>query len=112
VIATIRKETKQIGDLEEAGYRLPTWAVLRALLQIDSTTRIEGEAAICLPFLSFSVGSTRRSTLLGGGRRTNGSNMGESIRTRKGKLLKRGKHNARLGRVVQIKKRGKGNQFI
>jgi len=32
--------------------------------------------------------------------------MGESIRTRKDKLAGRGKHNARLGRVVQVKKRG------
>jgi len=31
--------------------------------------------------------------------------VGEHIRTRKGKLAGRGKHDARLGRVVQIKKR-------
>ena len=42
-------------------------------------------------------------------RRTNGSNMGEPIRTRKGKLAGRGKHDARLNRVVQVKKRGGGN---
>ena len=54
LITTIRKETKQTEDLEEAGYRSPMWAVLRALQQINSATRIEGEAAICLPLLSFS----------------------------------------------------------
>jgi len=44
LIKTIRKETKQTEELEEAGYRLPTWAILRALQQINSATRIEGEA--------------------------------------------------------------------
>ena len=56
-----------------------------------------------------SVGGTRRSTLLG---RTNGSNLGEPIRTRKEKLARRVEHDARLGRVVQVKKRGGGNPLI
>jgi len=43
-IATIRKETKQTEELKEAGYRSPTWAVLRALQQINSAT--EREAAM------------------------------------------------------------------
>jgi len=38
--------------------------------------------------------------------------MGELIRTRKGKLAGKGKHDARLGRVVQVKKRGRGNPLI
>ena len=46
----------------------------------------------------------RRSTLLGGKRRTNGVNIGEPIRTRKGKLAERDKHDARLVWVVQVKK--------
>ena len=52
----------------------------------------------CLPWAGsfFSVAVTRRSTLLGGKKRTNGSNMGEPIRTRKGKLTGRGKHDTRL----------------
>jgi len=37
-------------------------------------------------------------------KRTDGSNMGGPIRTRKGKMAGRGKHDARLGRVVQVKK--------
>ena len=53
-----------------------------------------------------------RSTLLGGGRRTNGSDMGEPIRTRKGKLAGRVEHDARLGRVVQVKEGGGGNPLI
>jgi len=47
-----------------------------------------------------------------GGSRTNSSNMGEPIRKRKGKLAGRGKHDARLGRVVQIQKGGIGNPLI
>ena len=54
LITTIRKETKRTEELEKAGYRSPTWTVLRALQQINSATRIEGEAAICPPLLSFS----------------------------------------------------------
>ena len=46
LIATIRKETKRTEELEEAGYRSPAWAALRALQQINSATRIEGEAAM------------------------------------------------------------------
>jgi len=65
---------------------------------------------VCPSFLS--VGETRRSTLLGKKIRINGSNMGEPIRTRKGKLAGRVKHDARLGRVVQVKKRGGGNPLI
>jgi len=43
---------------------------------------------------------------------TIGSNMGEPIRTRKGKLARRGEQDARLGRVVQVIKRGGGNPII
>ena len=38
--------------------------------------------------------------------------MGEPIRTRKRKLAGRAEHDARLGRVVQVKKRGGGNPLI
>jgi len=54
LITTIRKETKRTEELGEAGHRSPTWAVLRALQQINSATRIEGEEKRCLPLLSFS----------------------------------------------------------
>jgi len=37
--------------------------------------------------------------------------MGKPIRTRKGKLAGRVEHDARLGGVVQVKKRGGGNSF-
>ena len=49
LIATIRKETKRIEELEEAGYRSPMWALLPALQQIHSATRIEGEAVMSAP---------------------------------------------------------------
>ena len=49
LITTIRKETKRIEELEAAGYRSPTWAVLRALQQINSATRIEEEASMSAP---------------------------------------------------------------
>ena len=56
LITTIRKETKRTEDLEEAEYRWPTWALLRAMQQINNATRIEGEATMsALPFLQ-SVG--------------------------------------------------------
>ena len=42
LITTIQKETKRAQELQEARYRLPTWALLRALEQINSATRIEG----------------------------------------------------------------------
>ena len=111
LITTIRKETKRTEESEEAGYRSPTWAVLRALQQINSATRIEEEAVMSSPPFFQSAG---RGDLLfwGGGRRSNGSNMGEPVRTRKGKLGGRGKHDARLGHVVQVKKRGRGNPLI
>jgi hypothetical protein len=105
------KDIKRTEELEEAGYRSPTWVALRALQQINSATRIEGEAAMSAPPFFQSTG---RGDLLfwGGGRSTNSSNVGEPIRTRKKKLAGRGKHDARLGRVVQVKKKGGGNPLI
>jgi len=41
--------------------------------------------------------------------RTNGSDIGEPVRRRKGRLAGRGKHDAWLGCVVQVKKRGGWN---
>ena len=56
LIVTIRKETKRTEELEEAGYRSPTWAVLRALQQINSATRFEGETAMSAPPFFQSAG--------------------------------------------------------
>ena len=56
LITTILKEIKRTEELEEAGYRSPTWAVLRALQQINSATRLEGEAAMSAPPFFQSAG--------------------------------------------------------
>ena len=56
LIKTIRKETKRTEELEETGYRSPTWAFLRALQQINSATKIEGEAAMSAPPFFQSAG--------------------------------------------------------
>jgi len=42
--------------LEEARYRSPTWALLRALQQINSATKIEGEVATPAPSFFQSAG--------------------------------------------------------
>ena len=95
------------------GVVLKALFVLRALQQINSATRIEGETAMSAPPFKFlSVSRTRRSTLLGGERRNNSSNMGELIRTRKEKLAGRVEHDAQSGCVVQVKKRDGGNLLI
>ena len=56
LITTIRKETKRTEELDEAGYRSPTWAALRAVQQINSATGIEGEAAMSAPLFFQSAG--------------------------------------------------------
>ena len=113
LIATIQKETKGTKELDEARYRSPTWAVLRALQQINSATIIEEEAAMSAPPFFQSAGrGDQFFKSLGGERRTNGSNMGEPIRTRKGLLAGRVEHDARLGCVVQVNKRGGGTPLI
>ena len=38
--------------------------------------------------------------------------MGQPVGTRQGKLAGRGKHDAQLGRVVQVKKRGGGSLHL
>ena len=79
-------------------HRSPTWAVLRALQQIYSATRIEGEAAMSAPPF-FQVAGRGDLILF-------------FFRTRKEKLAGRVEHDARLGRLVQVKKRGRGNPLI
>ena len=56
MITTICKETRQTKEFEEAGYRSPKWAVLRALQQINSATKVEGEAAMSAPPFFQSAG--------------------------------------------------------
>jgi len=56
LVTTILKETKQTEELEEAGYRSPTWAVFEALQQINSARRIGGEAVMSAPPFFQSAG--------------------------------------------------------
>ena len=109
LITTIRKDTDRTEESKEADTddldsitstaADLTWTVLRALQQINCTTRTHEEEATSAP-PSSSLRVSRREI------RTNGSNMREPIQTRKGKLAGRSKHNARLACVVQAPKRG------
>ena len=56
--------------------------------------------------------NAKRSTLLGGKRRTNVINMGEPSRKKTDKLAKIGQHDTQLGRVAHVKQRGGGNPLI
>jgi len=47
---------KRTEEVEEAGIRSPTWALLRALQQINIATRIQGEAAMSAPRFFQSAG--------------------------------------------------------
>jgi len=100
LITTIRKETERTEELEEAGYRSPTWAVLRALQQINSATRIEREAAISAPPF-FQLAGRGDKLVWGGGRIT-----WESLSEQEKESWLEERHDTQLGRVVQVKKRG------
>ena len=41
LIIVMQKKTGRMEEKEEAGYRSPTWTLLRALQQINEATRIE-----------------------------------------------------------------------
>ena len=43
-------------EKEKAGYRSPTWQILRALQQVNKATRIQGEAIMSAPPLFESAG--------------------------------------------------------
>jgi len=55
-ITVIQEETKRTEEKEEAGYRSPTWSILRALQNINKAKRIEGEAIMSAPPLFQSTG--------------------------------------------------------
>ena len=56
LITAIQEETKRTEEREEAGYRSPTWRILRALQEINDATRIEGEAIVSPPPFFESAG--------------------------------------------------------
>ena len=52
LITVIQEETKRIEENEEAGFRSPTWSILRALQKINKTKRLVGEAImLASPFI-------------------------------------------------------------
>jgi len=56
LITVIQEETKHTEEKEEAGYRSPTWSILRALQKINKAKRLEGEAVMSAPPFFQSAG--------------------------------------------------------
>jgi len=57
LIPVIQEETKRTEEKEEAGYRSPTWSILRALHKINKASkRIEGETVMSAPTFLQSAG--------------------------------------------------------
>jgi len=51
-----QEETKCRKEKEEAGFRLPTWSIPRALPKINKAKRLEGEAIMPAPLFLHSAG--------------------------------------------------------
>ena len=53
LITVIQEETTtertEVSEKEEAGYRSPTWSILRALQKINKAKRLEGQAIMSAP---------------------------------------------------------------
>ena len=56
MITVIQEENKRTEEKEEAGYRSPTWSILRALQKINEARRLEGEAVMSAPHFFQSAG--------------------------------------------------------
>ena len=56
LITVIQEESKRTEEKEEAGYRAPTWSLLRALQKINEAKRLEGEAILSAPPFFQSAG--------------------------------------------------------
>jgi hypothetical protein len=56
----IREEVEHQKRLEAAGYRSPTWKVLRALQPLLSATQLQGESAVTAPPFFRNAGRTVR----------------------------------------------------
>ena len=56
LITVIQEETKRTEEKEEAGYRSPTWSILRAVQKINKAKRLESEAVMSSPPFFQSVG--------------------------------------------------------
>ena len=85
---------------EEAGYRSPTWRLLRALQQVNKATRIGGETIMSAPPF-FESASRGDLTILGRSNRTNGGYLRKPVEVGKNELVEQNiEHFKRLGRVV------------
>jgi len=56
LITVIQEETKRTEEKEAAGYRSPTWSILRALQKINKAKRLEGGAMMPAPPFFQSAG--------------------------------------------------------
>jgi len=56
LITVIQEKTKRTEEKEEAGFRSPTWSILRALQKINKAKRLEGEAVMSAPPFFQSAG--------------------------------------------------------
>jgi len=52
----IKEQTKRTQEKEEAGYKSPTWPILRALQKINKAKRLKGEAVMSAPPFFQSAG--------------------------------------------------------
>ena len=53
---SIQEETKCTEEKEEAGFRSPTWSILRALQKINNAKRLEGKTIMSAPPFLHSAG--------------------------------------------------------
>ena len=56
LIMAIQEDSQRTEEKEEAGYRSPTWSILRALQKINNAKRLEGEAVMSAPPFFQSAG--------------------------------------------------------
>ena len=70
----IREEVDYQEQLEAAGYRSPTWKVLRALQSLLAAEQLQGESAVTAP--PFFPSRERDISVLGGSEGTDGRPLG------------------------------------
>ena len=96
------KEKKHQEKLEEAGYRSPTWSILRALQSVNGAKRLYGESAITAAPIFEAAGRGDKPYWGGMGRGSaNDYSVGESGRRRQRGLSGGDENIEKLGGVVQ-----------
>jgi len=56
LITVIQEETKRTEEKKQAGFRSPTWSILRALQNINKAKRLESESIMSAPLFFQSAG--------------------------------------------------------